>query len=106
SRALYERYHIPASGHVFWGSALANIHPGHADSYVNYRNDDRAPLLFVSGEHDHLMPPKIQQSNAKHYKSNTVTEIIEYPGRSHLMPAQNGWEEIADHALAWALDHT
>jgi pimeloyl-ACP methyl ester carboxylesterase len=27
SRALYERYHIPASGRVFWGSALANIQP-------------------------------------------------------------------------------
>ena len=26
--ALYERYHIPASGAIFWGSALANIHPG------------------------------------------------------------------------------
>ena len=28
SRRLYERYHIPASGQIFWGSALANIHPG------------------------------------------------------------------------------
>jgi pimeloyl-ACP methyl ester carboxylesterase len=27
SLALYERYHIPASGKIFWGSALANIHP-------------------------------------------------------------------------------
>src|SRR3954471_12341655 len=31
SRELYKRYHIPASGHVFWGSVLANIHPGHDD---------------------------------------------------------------------------
>jgi pimeloyl-ACP methyl ester carboxylesterase len=106
ARAAYERYHIPASGHVFWGSALANIHPGHADSYVNYHNDKRAPLLFISGENDHLMPPKIQRSNAKHYKSGALTEIIEYPGRSHLMPAQDGWEEIADHALEWALGHS
>jgi len=36
SLALYERYHIPASGRVFWGSALANIHPGHDDPWVNY----------------------------------------------------------------------
>jgi hypothetical protein len=28
SLELYERYHIPALGRVFWGSALANIHPG------------------------------------------------------------------------------
>lgn len=53
------------------------------------------------------MPPKIQRSNAKHYKApNTITEVIEYPGRSHLMPAQEGWEEIADRALAWALHHS
>ena len=55
--ALYERYHIPASGTIFWGSALANIHPGKDDTYVNYKNDDRAPLLFISGSEDHLMPP-------------------------------------------------
>ncbi|WP_322762394.1 alpha/beta hydrolase [Frankia sp. Cr2] len=106
ARALYDRYAIPASGNVFWGSALANIHPGHTDSYVNYHNDDRAPLLFLSGENDHLMPPKIQQSNAKHYTSNTITEVKEYPGRSHLMPAQEGWEEIAEYTLTWALDHS
>ena len=80
SRALYERYHIPASGAIFWGSALANIQPGHEDTYVDYDNDDRAPLLFISGSEDHLMPPTIQQSNAKHYKSDTVTEVKEYEG--------------------------
>jgi pimeloyl-ACP methyl ester carboxylesterase len=104
SRALYERYHIPASGQIFWGSALANIHPGHDDNYVNYRNDDRAPLLFISGSEDHLMPPKIQQSNAKHYTSATITEVKEFEG-PHLLPAAPGWEEVADYALAWAVEH-
>jgi pimeloyl-ACP methyl ester carboxylesterase len=105
SLALYERYHIPASGMIFWGSALANIHPGHDDTYVNYKNDDRAPLLFISGGEDHLMPPSIQRSNAKHYKSNTTTEVKEFEGRAHLMPAQDGWEEVADYALKWAEEH-
>ena len=105
SRALYERYHVPASGSIFWGSALANIHPGKDDTYVDYSNDDRAPLLFISGSEDHLMPPKIQQSNAKHYKSeNTITEVKVFEG-PHLMPAQEGWEEIADYALEWAESH-
>ena len=104
SLALYERYHIPASGRIFWGSALANIHPGRDDNYVNYRNDDRAPLLFIAGGEDHLMPPKIQRSNAKHYKSNTVTEVKVFKGRAHLMPAQEGWEEVADYALSWAME--
>jgi pimeloyl-ACP methyl ester carboxylesterase len=104
SRALYERYHIPASGSIFWGSALANIHPGRDDTYVDYHNDERAPLLFISGTDDHLMPPKIQRSNAKHYKSDTVTEVKEFPG-PHLLPAWPGWEDVADCALDWALRH-
>jgi pimeloyl-ACP methyl ester carboxylesterase len=105
SRRLYERYAVPASGRILWNSVLANLEPGPQDTWVDYRNDARRPLLFISGEHDHLMPPKVQRSNAKHYKSNTITEVVEFPGRSHLMPAQEGWEEVADCALDWALAH-
>jgi len=105
SLALYERYHIPASGKVFWGSALANIHPGKDDNYVDYHNDARAPLLFISGKQDHLFPPKVGHSNVKHYKSNTVTEIVEFDG-PHLLPAIDGWQDVADRALDWALQHS
>jgi pimeloyl-ACP methyl ester carboxylesterase len=105
SRAAYQRYHVPAAGSIVWDSALANITPGPQDLYVNYHNDARAPLLFISGAEDHLMPPSVQRSNAKHYKSRTITEVKEFPGRSHLMPAQAGWEEVADYALDWALRH-
>ena len=105
ARRLYERYHIPASGRVFWGSALANIHPGPDDTHVDYKNPNRAPLLFISGSEDHLMPPSIQRSNAKHYKAEgTITEVKEYEGRAHLMPSQEGWEEVADYALTWAVE--
>jgi pimeloyl-ACP methyl ester carboxylesterase len=69
----------------------------------DYKNDNRAPLLFISGGEDHLMPPAVQRSNARHYKSNTITEVKEYPGYAHLLPAQDGWEEIADYALSWAI---
>ena len=105
SRALYERYHVPAAGAIVWGSALANFTPGPQDLYVNYHNDARAPLLFISGAEDHLMPPSVQRSNARHYKSNTITEVKEFAGRAHLMPAEAGWEEVADYALDWAVKH-
>jgi pimeloyl-ACP methyl ester carboxylesterase len=105
SQRLYERYHVPASGNVLWGGVLANFQPGHQDTWVNYDNDDRAPLLFISGSEDHIMPPKVQRSNAKHYKSDTVTEIKEFDGFAHLLPAQQGWEEVADFALTWAVEH-
>ena len=104
SLALYERYHIPASGRVFWGSALANIHPGKDDTYVDYHNDSRPPLLFIVGKQDHLFPPKVGHSNVKHYKSKSITEIEEFDG-PHLLPAAPGWEAVADFALDWALKH-
>jgi pimeloyl-ACP methyl ester carboxylesterase len=104
ARRLYERYHVPASGEVFWGSALANIHPGKDETWVNYDNEDRAPLLFISGSADHLMPPSIQRSNAKHWNDNVITEVKEFEG-PHLLPASPGWEKVADYALDWALEH-
>ncbi|GAB2475016.1 alpha/beta hydrolase [Xylanimonas ulmi] len=106
SRDFYERYHVPASGRVLFDSVLANYQPGHQDAWVDFNNARRAPLLFLSGSEDHIMPPSVQASNAKHYKAvGTVTEHETYDRRPHLMVAGPGWEEIADHALAWALAH-
>jgi pimeloyl-ACP methyl ester carboxylesterase len=104
ARELYERYAVPASGRILWNSVLANWEPGPQDIHVDYRNDDRAPLLFVSGTDDHIMPPSVQKSNAKHYKSNTITEVVEYQG-PHLMTSMDGWEKIADDVLEWAVKH-
>jgi pimeloyl-ACP methyl ester carboxylesterase len=104
ARRLYERYAVPVSGAILFESALANLTPGHGGTWVDYRNDRRAPLLFVAGTEDHIMPPKIQWSNAAHYRSDrTLTEVVEFGGKPHLLPAAPGWEQIADYVLAWAV---
>jgi hypothetical protein len=36
-------------------------------------------------------------------RSNTITAVKEFPGRAHLITAQDGWQEVADDALDWAL---
>jgi pimeloyl-ACP methyl ester carboxylesterase len=105
SLRLYERYHVPASGGILWSSVLANFMPGPQDAAVDYANADRPPLLFVSGSEDHIMPPSIQRSNANHYKGESITEVELYDGFAHLLPAQEGWQEIADHVLDWAVQH-
>ena len=104
ARPLYDRYAIAANGGILWDSVLANLKPGKQETWVDYRNENRAPLLFVSGSEDHIMPPAVQRSHLKHYKSDTITEITEFEG-PHFMVALDGWEEIADHALAWAREH-
>ena len=95
---------MPVSGSILFESALANLTPGHQGTWVDYTNGDRAPLLFVSGSHDNIMPPKVQWSNAAHYRSDkTLTRVVEFSDMPHLLPAAPGWEEIADYVLAWAL---
>jgi pimeloyl-ACP methyl ester carboxylesterase len=107
SAAVYERYHIAAPGGFIWGGVLANFTPGHQDSYVNFRNDDRAPLLFIAGGDDNIVPPAVNESNQHHYrKSTAITDYHEFPGRSHYTLGQPGWEEVADYALDWAVEHT
>jgi len=104
ARVLYERYAVPVSGHILFESALANLVPGKGGTHVDYENDDRAPLLFVAGGEDNIMPPSVQRSNAKHYRSSkTLTRVVEFSDYPHLLPAAPGWEDIADYVLAWAL---
>jgi pimeloyl-ACP methyl ester carboxylesterase len=106
SDKVYERYHIPAPGRFVWAGPLANFTPGHQDTYVDFSNEDRAPLLFIAGGEDNLMPPAVNQSNAKMYRnSSALTDYHEFEGRSHYTVGQDGWEEVADYALEWAVDH-
>lgn len=106
SRAVWDRFHIPAPGRWIWEYGLfANFKPGHQETWVDYAAD-RAPLLFIAGERDHIMPPSVNRSNAKHYrKSPALTEYVELPGRDHWTCAAPGWEEVADRALEWARAH-
>ena len=106
SDELYERYHIPASGRLVWAGPLANFTPGHQETYVNFKNEDRAPLLFIAGSEDNIMPPAVNQSNVKHYRhAKSITDYKEFEQRSHYIVGQDGWEEVADYALAWATEH-
>jgi len=107
SDKVYNRYHIPAPGNWVWAyGVLANFTPGKQETWVDYTIDDRAPLLFIAGGADHIMPPSVNKSNAKHYdKSSALTEYYEFRGRSHWTCGEPGWEAVADYALEWALAH-
>jgi pimeloyl-ACP methyl ester carboxylesterase len=102
SQRVYDELHIPAAAHILWEAALALVNPNGATK-VDYRNDGRAPLLFIAGGNDHVVPPAINKANVRKYAgSSAVTEYKEFPGRTHHTVGQEGWEEIADYALQWA----
>jgi pimeloyl-ACP methyl ester carboxylesterase len=104
SDAAWQRYAIAAPGNWVWAYGLiANFKPGHQETWLDY-TADRAPLLFIGGEKDHIMPPAVNKSNAKHYeKSPAITEYHEFAGRDHWTCAAPGWEAVADYALDWAV---
>ncbi|WP_318219052.1 alpha/beta hydrolase [Streptomyces sp. SCL15-6] len=104
SLAAYDRYHVPGSARVLFQGAFANFNP-RAVTRVDFRRDRRAPLLFIAGGEDHIVPPKVNRANARLYeKSAAVTEYREFPGRSHLTIGEEGWQEVADYAMDWALN--
>ena len=93
---------IPAPGHAIFQAALANLTSGAATT-VNFRNPRRAPLLFIGGEKDVIMPASLSRKiYRKHSASPVKTDYKEFPGRSHYLIAEQGWQEVADYALTWA----
>ncbi len=105
SAEVYERYHVAAPGRFIWDGFLSNVTPGRQDTWVNFDNDDRAPLLFIAGGVDHVMPAAVNRSNFEHYGSAAHTDYKEFEDRSHYTVGQAGWEEVADYALNWCNEH-
>jgi pimeloyl-ACP methyl ester carboxylesterase len=105
ARTAYARYAIPAPGRAIFQAALSNLTPGSAAA-INFRNSDRAPLLFIGGENDVIMPASLNRKNYRKYRhSAAVTEYKEFTARSHFIIGETGWEQVADYALDWALAH-
>jgi pimeloyl-ACP methyl ester carboxylesterase len=106
SLEAYRRYAVPGPGRVLFQGAFANF-SHHSPAEVDVHNDERAPLLIITGGVDHVYPPKVGAENAKRqHKSKAITAYREFPGRSHFTFAQEGWEEVADFAIEWALNPT
>lgn len=105
SKKVYDELHIPGAARILWEGALSLLNPN-GPTKVNYRNNNRAPLLFIAAGIDHIIPPAVNKANVRKYAgSSAVTDYKEFPGRSHTTALQQGWEEVADYALAWASSH-
>jgi len=101
---VFQRYAVPGADHVLFQTELANFNP-FAESAVNVRRNNRAPLLLVAGAQDHMIPPRIVKSNHRLYRhSNAITEYQEFQDRTHFIIGQSGWQEVANYSLDWARD--
>jgi pimeloyl-ACP methyl ester carboxylesterase len=105
SERIWRRYAVPGAGAVLWEGALANM-KRHSPLGIDWAKPDRSPLLILGGGSDHVVPPGLSRSIFKHYRGPATVEYKEFPGRSHFTCGQDGWEEVADFALSWAMEPT
>ena len=102
--SFYERYVVPAPRRALLQLQLANLNP-FAETAINVKRNNRAPLLMIAGSQDELAPPAMVRANARAYRDSlATTEYREFKGRSHFLIAQRGWQEIADYAIDWVRD--
>ena len=96
---LYETFAVPAPGAPLFQAAAENLNPW-TEAKVDTKNPDRGPLLIISGEKDHTVPPAIANASYQNQKHNEgVTEIVEMKGRGHALVIDHGWRDVADTAL-------
>jgi pimeloyl-ACP methyl ester carboxylesterase len=92
----YDRYIVPTPGKVYWQGLTA--------IKIAFGNSARAPMLLVAGGKDLIADAAMTEAIYRRQKASpSRTEFKLYPGRSHWTCLDAGWEEVADHALDWAV---
>ncbi len=101
SDALYEQWTIPSPARPLFQAAAANF-ALHSQAKVDTANEDRGPLLLISGTADHTVPDVVTRSTFKQYRdSAAVTELRQFEGRGHSLTVDSGWKDVADAVLEW-----
>jgi pimeloyl-ACP methyl ester carboxylesterase len=100
-RAAYDSLVVPETGRIFFQAALAPLDP-RAATLVNFTNPKRAPLLLIAGSDDRIVPAAVNRANWRKYRwSPARTDFKEFPGRTHALIGQPGWDEVALYAAQW-----
>lgn len=101
SQKLFDAFTIPAPGKPLFEAAASNFNP-HSAAKVNTGNENRGPLLLITGGKDHTVPEAVTRATLKQYRhSDAVTDFLEFPDRAHSLTIDSGWRGVADASLAW-----
>jgi pimeloyl-ACP methyl ester carboxylesterase len=101
ARSIWHAQIVPDSGRPFFEVAFSMFHPS-SPTRVDFANPNRSPLLFIAGESDRAMTPAIvHRMYRAHRVSPARTDLRSFPGRTHWLIAQDGWEEVAQACLDW-----
>jgi len=91
----YDKLVVPAPGRIFYEGAFwigTTVHPRRRTQ----------PLLITVGEKDRTVTPftAMQAFNIQR-TSPAETDFKYFPGHSHFLIAEPGWEDVANYILRW-----
>lgn len=92
---MFDRFAVPESFKVSRQLVL--------DSYsaIDFKKP-HTPLLFIGGGSDQIFPASLTRTLAGKYRDKgSRTDLKIYPGKSHFIAGEPGWEVIADDILHW-----
>lgn len=96
----YAKQVVPETTKIFFQVAFSFLFPN-SSTKVNYKNKNRGPLLLISGENDHIAPPKMIRDNYNKYSKDTATDFLAFKNRTHWIIGQTGHQEISNSIINW-----
>jgi len=95
SDRLYDQIAVPESRKIARDTLF--------DSFANVDfSKPHQPLLFIGGENDTIFSAQFTKRIAGSYKDqNSKTDYKSFPGRSHFIAGEAGWEEVAEYVYEW-----
>jgi pimeloyl-ACP methyl ester carboxylesterase len=95
-KSAYDKLVVPTSGLIFYQAA------SWIGTFVHPRKRAQ-PLLITVGEKDRTVTPYVARAAYNKQKhSPAKTDFKLFPGMSHFLIAEPGWEKVANFALDWA----
>jgi len=94
ARIEHSNYFVPESRVIAKSSTKKGLEIDFSKPHV--------PMLFVSGENDNDLPSSLIRKNYRAYKDKkSIKQYYEFPGKSHYIVGEPGWEEVTDYINKW-----
>jgi pimeloyl-ACP methyl ester carboxylesterase len=94
ARKEYDMFVVPESRNIPRSSVWT-------DGAVDFKKP-HVPLLFIAGGNDNIIPLALNARNYRVYKDpDSKRDFKEFPGRTHYICRQDGWEDVAAYTAKW-----
>ncbi|HTV68370.1 MAG TPA: alpha/beta hydrolase [Rhizobiaceae bacterium] len=91
----YEKYMVPTTGRIFLQAATGY------GVRIDVKKRTQPVLVTAASEDKTVAPALSKKIYRKHSKAPSRTDFVEFPGMSHFLMTEPGYEKVADHVIKW-----